>query len=36
MTVKAHGPAEILALAGADLGRTDWMEVTQERVDTFA
>ncbi|GLW67095.1 MaoC family dehydratase [Actinomadura rubrobrunea] len=36
MTVKAHGPAEILALAGADLGRTDWMEITQERVNVFA
>ncbi|MET4923018.1 MaoC family dehydratase [Streptomyces sp. PSRA5] len=26
----------IKALAGANLGRTDWLEVTQERVNTFA
>ncbi|MFE4539977.1 MaoC family dehydratase [Streptomyces scopuliridis] len=26
----------IKALAGADLGRTDWLEITQERVNTFA
>ncbi|MET8615519.1 MULTISPECIES: MaoC family dehydratase [Streptomyces] len=30
------GLDEIKALAGADLGRTDWMEITQERVNTFA
>ncbi|MGV9352225.1 MaoC family dehydratase [Streptomyces misionensis] len=30
------GLDEIRALAGADLGRTDWMEITQERVNTFA
>ncbi|MFC4003716.1 MaoC family dehydratase [Prauserella oleivorans] len=23
-------------LAGSDLGRTDWMEITQDRVNTFA
>ncbi|GHB75452.1 MaoC family dehydratase [Streptomyces viridiviolaceus] len=32
----ATGLDEIKALAGADLGRTDWQEITQERVDTFA
>ncbi|GAA2879911.1 MaoC family dehydratase [Streptomyces mexicanus] len=30
------GLDEIKALAGADLGRTDWLEITQERVNTFA
>ncbi|MFQ3561853.1 MaoC family dehydratase [Streptomyces gramineus] len=32
----ATGLDEIKALAGADLGRTDWLEITQDRVDTFA
>ncbi|HWU06167.1 MAG TPA: MaoC family dehydratase [Streptomyces sp.] len=32
----ATGLDEIKALAGADLGRTDWQEITQERVNTFA
>jgi acyl dehydratase len=27
---------ELAALAGTDLGRTDWLEVTQDRVDLFA
>lgn len=26
------GLDEIKALAGTDLGRTDWLEITQERV----
>ncbi|GAA4491143.1 MaoC family dehydratase [Actinoallomurus oryzae] len=30
------GLDEIKALAGADLGRTDWLEITQERVNMFA
>ena len=30
------GLDEIKALAGADLGQTDWLEVTQDRVNTFA
>ncbi|MEU6668473.1 MaoC family dehydratase [Streptomyces sp. NPDC046727] len=30
------GLAEIKALAGTDLGRTDWLEITQDRVNTFA
>jgi acyl dehydratase len=34
MTV--NGLDEIKALAGRDLGRSDWLEITQERVDTFA
>ncbi|MFI7007013.1 MaoC family dehydratase [Streptomyces sp. NPDC050145] len=32
----ATGLDEIKALAGADLGRTDWLEIAQDRVDTFA
>ncbi|MBP2326330.1 acyl dehydratase [Kibdelosporangium banguiense] len=32
----ANGLAEIKALAGQDLGHTDWMEITQERVGLFA
>lgn len=32
----ATGLDEIKALSGTDLGRTDWLEVTQDRVDTFA
>ncbi|MBP2708404.1 MaoC family dehydratase [Microbispora sp. RL4-1S] len=36
MTTTAHGLAEIRALAGTDLGRSGWLEVTQERVNTFA
>lgn len=30
------GLDEIKALAGTDLGRTDWLEITQDRVNTFA
>ncbi|MFJ2114349.1 MULTISPECIES: MaoC family dehydratase [unclassified Streptomyces] len=30
------GVDEIKALAGTDLGRTDWLEITQDRVNTFA
>jgi len=29
-------PAEIRAAIGEELGATQWLEVTQERVDTFA
>ncbi|MGV9878009.1 MaoC family dehydratase [Streptomyces sp. NPDC003006] len=32
----AHGLAELTSLSGADLGRTEWREITQERVNTFA
>ncbi len=31
-----HGLAELKALAGTDLGAGGWLEVTQERIDTFA
>ncbi len=36
MTTTAHGLAEITALADRDLGRSSWVEVTQERVNGFA
>ncbi|CAM3887588.1 MaoC family dehydratase [Kibdelosporangium persicum] len=36
MTTHAHGLAEIKALAGRDLGHTEWMPITQDRVNTFA
>ncbi|MFI9005995.1 MaoC family dehydratase [Actinosynnema sp. NPDC053489] len=36
MTTTARGLADLLALAGRDLGRTPWREITQDRVDTFA
>src|SRR6185437_6372568 len=32
----ANGLDELRALAGTDLGYTDWLEITQDRVDTFA
>ena len=34
-TVFEH-PSDLLAAVGADLGTTDWVEITQERVDPFA
>jgi acyl dehydratase len=36
MSVTATGIDGLKALAGTDLGHTDWMQVTQDRVDTFA
>ncbi|MEV4300747.1 MaoC family dehydratase [Microbispora rosea] len=36
MTTTAHGLDEIKALAGKDLGHSGWLEITQERVNTFA
>ncbi|KHL12156.1 acyl dehydratase [Mumia flava] len=36
MTTTVNGIDEIKALAGSDLGASDWMEITQERVNTFA
>ncbi|MEV4314234.1 MaoC family dehydratase [Actinocrispum sp. NPDC049592] len=36
MTVQVNGLAEVRALAGADLGHTGWMEITQDRVNQFA
>jgi acyl dehydratase len=29
-------PADLLAGVGTDLGATDWLEITQERIDLFA
>ncbi|MDP4502223.1 MaoC family dehydratase [Nonomuraea sp. NBC_00507] len=36
MTTVANGLAELKALAGQDLGHSGWLEITQERVNTFA
>ncbi|QYC41753.1 putative enoyl-CoA hydratase 1 [Nonomuraea coxensis DSM 45129] len=36
MTTTAHGLTEIRALAGKDLGHSQWLPVEQERVNTFA
>jgi acyl dehydratase len=36
MTTTVNGLDELKALAGTDLGHTDWFEMTQERVNTFA
>lgn len=36
MTTTVHGIEELKALAGKDLGSSDWLKVTQERIDTFA
>jgi acyl dehydratase len=34
--ITVTGLDEIKALAGRDLGRSDWLEITQKRVNTFA
>ena len=36
MPTVVHSPAELLDLVGADLGTTDWVEVTQDRIGLFA
>jgi acyl dehydratase len=36
MTTEAKGRAAMVASAGADLGASDWVEITQERVNLFA
>src|SRR5215469_7825730 len=36
MAVTANGLDELKALAGTDLGHTGWLEVTQDRVNSFA
>ncbi|MGW0561510.1 MaoC family dehydratase [Streptomyces sp. NPDC003016] len=36
MPTTTNGPDELKALAGTDLGRTGWLEITQSRVNTFA
>ncbi|WP_225848653.1 MaoC family dehydratase [Streptomyces sp. HPF1205] len=35
-TTTVHGLDELKALAGAELGTSDWIEITQERIDGFA
>lgn len=36
MTTVVDSPTELLDLADADLGSTDWVEVTQDQVNLFA
>jgi len=36
MTTIVNTPSELLDLAGADLGTTEWVEIAQERVNQFA
>jgi acyl dehydratase len=36
MSVTVNGIDELKKLAGSDLGTSEWIEVTQERVNTFA
>ncbi|WP_200301178.1 MaoC family dehydratase [Streptomyces adelaidensis] len=36
MGITVNGIDELKKLAGSDLGASEWIEVTQERIDTFA
>ncbi|MFF7046822.1 MaoC family dehydratase [Streptomyces griseorubiginosus] len=36
MSLTVNGLDELKKLAGSDLGTSEWIEVTQERIDTFA
>lgn len=36
MSITVNGIDELKKLAGSDLGASEWIEVTQERIDTFA
>lgn len=36
MTGTVGSISEVIALQGQDLGESDWIEITQERIDTFA
>ncbi|MEU9449678.1 MaoC family dehydratase [Streptomyces sp. NPDC048277] len=36
MSVTVNGLDELKKLAGSDLGTSDWIEVTQDRINTFA
>ncbi|WP_405968162.1 MaoC family dehydratase [Streptomyces sp. NBC_00015] len=36
MSITVNGIDELKKLAGSDLGTSEWIEVTQERIDTFA
>ncbi|MFE1925363.1 MaoC family dehydratase [Streptomyces asoensis] len=36
MSITVNGLEELKKLAGSDLGTSEWIEVAQERIDTFA
>ncbi len=36
MSVTVNGLDELKQLAGSDLGTSEWIEITQQRIDTFA
>ncbi|MEW2568520.1 MaoC family dehydratase [Streptomyces sp. NPDC047070] len=36
MAITVNGVDDLRKLAGGDLGTSEWIEVTQERIDTFA
>ena len=36
MSISVDSLADLRSVAGADLGHTDWMEITQDRVNAFA
>ncbi|MFE9448416.1 MaoC family dehydratase [Streptomyces sp. NPDC006739] len=36
MSITVNGLDELKKLAGGDLGTSEWIEITQERIDTFA
>ncbi|WP_086797977.1 MaoC family dehydratase [Streptomyces caniscabiei] len=36
MSITVNGIDELKKFAGSDLGASEWIEVTQERIDTFA
>ncbi|KPC59924.1 MaoC family dehydratase [Streptomyces chattanoogensis] len=36
MSITVHGVDELKGLAGSDLGTGEWIEITQERIHTFA
>ncbi|MER7571424.1 MaoC family dehydratase [Streptomyces sp. NPDC126514] len=36
MPTVANGLVDLISLSGADLGRTGWIDITQDRVNTFA
>jgi acyl dehydratase len=36
MSITVNGLGELKKLAGSDLGTSEWIEVTQERINTFA
>jgi acyl dehydratase len=36
MVTRVHAPEDLLALTGTTMGETDWYEISQRQVDTFA